>query len=294
MRKLENDGWKDFVRKTPPRRERTYKDWSKRFQRRQNEVRKPQDRFKFQFTTPALLNLISDWHVGHSTTEYKRIEDEINAITATANSFVILAGDVIDNMNWNPGQFEQMEQTPQQIGFARSVFKHMMDYGKLLHAIMGDHEGWLQKAGYDIYGEIRNQGISVSTGPTYFEMLVGKQKYNVSGAHQLPGHSIYNKTHPQMRAARFGSMHGSDVIFSGHNHQKGVSTSFTHELGMPQEVTYIALGPYKATDGWLAKKGWGSQKSLEMFGVALHLSMSEHAVETDLDIVRANERMRNG
>jgi len=95
-----------------------------------------------------------------------------------------------------------------------------------------------------------------------------------------------------MRAARFGSMHGADVIFSGHNHQKGVATSYTHEMGVPREVTYVALGPYKATDSWLAKKGFPAQQADEMFGVAVKFDGRTHEIVADMDILRANSRHR--
>jgi len=279
-------------RESPISQPPDFKGWSKRFKERQRNFIQDSQDVMYTFLVPSMINLLSDLHVGHPSTNYKRIEDEINAITGTPNSYVILAGDLIDNMNWNPGQFEQMEQTPEQVGYIRSVLKHLAGANKLLHHIQGDHDGWLAKGGMDIQKELPAMGVSVSNGPTFFHLSVGKQKYELAGAHQLPGHSIYNNTHPQMRAARFGSMHGADVIFSGHNHKKGISTSYTHELGEPKEVTYIALGPYKATDSWLLKKGFPSQNPKEMFGASIYLGDKKHEIETDLDIVRANKRMK--
>jgi len=132
-------------------------------------------------------------------------------------------------------------------------------------------------------------GVSVSNGPTFFHMNVQGERIEMAGAHQLPGHSIYNTTHPQMRAARFGSMHGADVIFSGHNHKKGIATSYTHELGKPKEVQYIALGPYKETDEWLSKKGFPRQKPEEMFGVSVIMDSKRHEIYVNPDIVDANK-----
>lgn len=274
--------------------EPSLKDWFGRFRERQQEFGQPQNEVTLSFLVPSIINLISDWHIGHPTTNYKRIEDEVNSISGTPNSYVILAGDEIDNMGWNPGQYQEMEQTPEQIGFLRAILRHLAGAQKLLHHIAGDHEAWTTKAGVNLQAELPPMGVSVSQGPTYFHVDIKNQHYEIGGCHQLPGHSIYNTTHPQARSLRFGSFHGVDVVFSGHNHKKGVATSFTHELGKPKEVHMIALGPYKSSDSWLAKKGFPPQQSDEMFGTAIYLDGKTHDIVVDMDILRMNNRMRNG
>lgn len=292
MRRLETGPDRAATRETPIKKSPSFRQWTKRFKERQNVFEQQENDVAFTFLVPSMINLMSDLHIGHPSVDYKRIENEVNAISSTPNSFVIFAGDLINNMNWNPGQMEEMEQTPEQVGYLRSILKHLAGAGKLLHHIQGDHDGWLKRSGMDIQKELPDMGVSVSNGPTFFHMKVGKNKYELAGAHQLPGNSIYNNTHPQMRAARFGSMHGADVIFSGHNHKKGMAKSYTHELGQPKEVTYIALGPYKSTDSWLSKKGFPGQKALEMFGASVYLNHRVREIETDMNIVRANKRMR--
>ena len=279
------------IRKSELEMPKSLQDWTERYKKRQEEFPDSSNEVSFEFIAAPLINLISDMHIGHPSTNYKRIEDEINAISETDNSFVIFAGDLINNMVWNPGQMEEMEQTPEQVGFLRSIFNHLTDKDKLLHSLQGDHDGWLKRSGMDVQTELPEKGVSVSNGPTYFHMDVGDKHYDMGGAHQLPGHSIYNVNHPQMRSVRFGAMHGADVVFSGHNHKKGVAKAYQHELGEPKETTYVALGPYKSKDDWLAKKGWAEQKPEEMFGVSVFLNKDVKEVETDLDIVRANKRM---
>lgn len=280
------------IERSPVKGERSIGDWFRRFKDRQEEFGQPDHDVALKFLVPSIINLISDLHIGHPTTHYKRIEDEVNAISGTPNSYVIFAGDLVNNMNWNPGQFNEMEQTPEQVGFMNSIIKHLTKAEKLLHAISGDHEGWLTKSGISLYDDLPDMGVSVSNGPTYFHVDVKNQHYEMAGAHQLPGNSIYNVTHPQMRAARFGSMHGADVIFSGHNHKKGIATSYTHELGKPKEVTYIALGPYKSTDEWLSKKGFPAQEPEEMYGTAVYFDGKTHEIVADMDILRLNKRMK--
>lgn len=290
MRQLET-GREGYTRETPVQDPLDFHGWSTRFKERQKDFPDNPNDVSLTFASPALISLISDLHLGHPSTDYKRVEDELTAVVNTPNSYVIFVGDLINNMNWNPGQFEEMEQTPEQILYLKEIFKYLTDHNKLLHSIQGDHDGWLSKSGYNIHNELADKGVSVSNGPTYIHAKVGKQEYDMGGAHQLPGHSIYNVNHPQMRAVRFGSMHGADVVFSGHNHKKGVAKAYQHELGKPKETTYIALGPYKAEDEWLAKKGYPQQSPEEMFGVSVYLDSLVKEVEVDLDIVRANKRV---
>jgi hypothetical protein len=189
---------------------------------------------------------------------------------------------------------EEMEQTPEQLGFMWSILKHLISNEKLIHVIEGDHDSdWLMRGGYSMKRELQDGGVSTSRGHTYLSVDVQKQHYDVMAAHQLPGSSMYNRNHPQARAMR-GAGHGADAIISGHNHQKGLSKTFSHELGKPKDVTLVALGSYKPTDSWLAKKGFPAQESQEMYGVALYFDGKTHDIVADMDIVRMNNRMRRG
>jgi predicted phosphodiesterase len=288
----------DVIRHNPVER-KTFGDWMSRFIGRQEDVggNEYKNKVEFTFTAQPLINLISDWHVGHPTTQYKRIEDEVNAILGTSNSFVALLGDEIDNMNWNPGQFEQMEQTPEQIQFFWAVARELAENDRLLFRISGDHDdSWLMKSGFDLASFVRDMGVNTTTGPTHMISNVGDERYVGLLAHQLPGHSMYNKNHPQMRAERFGAGRGADFIASGHNHQKQISESTVHiGEGETQNVHYIALGPYKPTDSWLQKKGFPPQNPIpnEMFGVSVLLDGQEHNVYVSPDIVEANHSHRD-
>lgn len=278
---------KPEFKRTPIPDPGSFEDWSARFQERANQFRQGQNNLEFRFTVPTTIVLMSDLHIGSPHTDYKRLEAEVNKICRTSNMYLILAGDLIDNMHWNPGQMGQAEQTPEQLAYLRAMLDKLGKKRKLLHSIGGDHDGWMMKQGFNISHEMHRWRASYSRGPTYFQIRIGHQVYWMAGAHQLPGHSIYNVTHPQMRSVRFGSMHGADVVFSGHNHKKGTAMAYQHELGEPQQTHYIALGPYKATDSYSQKKGWPTQKRLEMGGVAVKFHLQERKVSVYEDILRA-------
>jgi hypothetical protein len=208
---------------------------------------------------------------------------------------VVLVGDEIDNLTWNPGQMGEMEQTPEQINYFRALLQYFADNNKLLHRISGDHDGWLMKGGFNLQDEVRDRyKASTSQGPTYLDFKVDGTSYKFFGAHKLPGHSMYNRNHPQMRAERFAGGRGADVVFSGHNHQKGHAEDYAREWpGEPHLVHYIALGPYKQTDEYLAKNGFSRQRSKEMFGSAVKIHPGEKHVIYFEDIIEAN-KIRKG
>lgn len=284
----------EFIRNTPIQEPLDFKAWSQRFQDRQDQFIRGDNFVSLSFMGPVIINLLADLHVGHPSTDYKRIEQEADAIVRTANSFVIFAGDEIDNLFWNPGQMQEMEQTPEQIEYFRALLKYYSDNGKLLHRIGGDHDNWLMRAGFDLQREVvEKHWASVSTGPTYIEANVDEEQYRLHGAHQLPGHSMYNNAHPQMRSERFAGGRGADVIFSGHNHQKGHAEDHAYEWpGQPHLVHYVALGPYKQTDSWLEKKGFPQQSAKEMFGAAIKIHPGRKYVIYFEDILDANKRVK--
>ena len=256
--------------RTPLPPPQTFQDWSFRFTERASQFTPLQDSVTFKFKRPTTIALIADLHVGSPNTHYGQIEAEVEHIYQTPNMHVIYAGDEIDNLFFRPGVFEAAEQTPEQLSYLFAMFDYLAKRNKILHRIGGDHDGWLMKQGYDLSREMGQRwNASFNKGAAYFTIHIGDTIWRMGGAHQLPGHSIYNNNHKNMRAIRFGSMHGSDVVFSGHNHKKGIAMDFQHEFGVPHRTHYIALGPYKGSDSWLRKKGWAVQQPLEMFGCAV-------------------------
>ena len=130
-------------------------------------------------------------------------------------------------------------------------------------------------------------------GMSYLTLDVGEQQYNITLAHQLPGNSIYNNTHPQMRAAnRHGGAFGSHVVVSAHNHKKGYARDTVKGFGNQRiDSHYLALGPYKSQDDYSRKKGWAKQEPQEMYGASVLLSPDTHEVVYQHSILEAGQEM---
>lgn len=286
------------VLKTPTLKRLTFTDyWSPRFIKRQEEVLEAREQLtnnvEIQFPSERIcINFMGDLHTGGEC-DYSRVSQEIQTIVSTPNSYLMLMGDVIDGFFFNYAQMEQIEQVPEQIQYTKSMLKYLGENKKLLVGWAGDHEKWLDKMGNSLYADFyENTGAYYMYGVGYVTLSVGKTDYKLTGAHRLPGSSIYNQNHPQDRAMRFGGAWGSDIIVSAHTHKKGHSEKTIVGFGGEAvKVHQIALGPYKCQDEYSKKNGWSKQVPAEMYGSAVILDPKEKYVRYYDDILRANKEL---
>lgn len=279
---------------TPLPKERDFHYWSARFRERQDqykETRNDTDHIVIKFPDKSILNFIGDVHTGSPDSNYDRLEQEVETIVNTPNSYAVIVGDLVDGFFFNPAQFNEIEQTPEQYDYTYSLLKYLSSKKKLIAAWGGDHDQWAFKMGLDPYGQFAEKfGAYYMHGVGYITAQVGDNEYKLTGAHRMPGFSMYNNVHPQMRADRFGGAAGSDIIFSGHNHRKGHSEQAYKEFpGEARMVHYISLGPYKSTDDYAQKLGFAKLSPQEMYGCSVVLDRNTRQITYYNDILLANE-----
>ena len=268
--------------------------WADRFEKRQDEYKEHSPRsdnnISIKFHDDAIINFIGDIHTGNPDSDYKRLRQEIEVICNTPQSYVVLVGDIVDGYFFNPAQFEQIEQTPEQWKYIDSMLRYLAQHKKLLAAWGGDHDQWATKMGCDPYGQFSDKfGAYYMKGVGYIHAECGDNEYKITAAHRMPGFSMYNNVHPQMRNERFGGGAGSDIIVSGHTHKKGHSEQAFQEFGgAAHKVHYISLGPYKPEDDYSRKLGFAKQSPEQMYGCAIRISKdTKHVIYYD-DILDAN------
>ena len=241
------------------------------------------------FKEDIIVNFIGDIHAGSPTTEYKRVAQELEVIVNTPESYVILGGDLIDGFFFRPAQYEQIEQTPEQLAYMHSLIEFLAEHKRILVGYGGDHDqDWSMKSGTNPYYDFAEKtGAYYMHGIGFITLNVGEQPYKLCGAHRLAGHSMYNNVHPEMRLGK--TVQGSDIYFGLHTHQKGHAQQATKMFGNEDKlVTYISVGPYKSEDGYSRKMGWARQTPSEMYGSAIKLSSERFSVEYFEDILVAN------
>jgi predicted phosphodiesterase len=246
---------------------------------------------EISFKGDVLLNFMSDMHVGGAETDYQRIDQEIDAIVRTPNSYVWVLGDEIDAFFFLPAAYDAQEQTQQQYEYMYAMFKHLAEHKKLLIGTAGNHTLWIGRSGVNPYTHFtRETGAYFTHGMTYLTARVDEQIYKITANHELRGQSMYTHTHPQKRAYRFGSAQGSDVVVSGHWHTKEISQQGIGSFGEQSEVvTFIALGTYKAYDEYTRTKGFAKRTPNEMFGASIALRADKKQIKPFYDILEAHE-----
>lgn len=254
----------------------------------------PTNHVEIRLPRESCIAFIGDTHLGSPNTNYKRLKKEIYKIVETPDTYVMLMGDLIDAFFWNPAQMEQIEQVPEQIKIMRSVVDFLSDHKKLLVGWSGDHDGWAKRMGTNVQtGFSQRTGAYYLQGMGFVSLYIGEQEYKITGAHRLPGHSMYNKVHGQLRAEKFGGARNSDLIISGHTHKKGIAIDGIAEFGgKTRQVTYMSIGPYKSEDDYSKKMGWAKQTADQMFGTAAIFSKEEHHIDSHYDIIRACKAMK--
>lgn len=265
--------------------------WSSRFERKSQEYKEyapnKERHVIIRLPNPSRVSFIGDLHAGNPWTYHDRIRQEIEVIRNTPNSFVVLGGDAIDGFFFNPAQMEQIEQTPEQMRYLRALITTLGEENKLLVAWSGDHDGWQKKQGVDPYTEFAEKvGAYFMHGVGHITFKLEDKEIRLTGAHQLPGSSIYNKAHPATRASK--DIQGADIYVNFHTHAKAhLEQSVQLFGGDARWVHMCSAGPYKATDEYSRKKGWSQQNPEEMFGFTLELS--DKGIIYHKDILKAHK-----
>lgn len=272
--------------------EKPFSYWSSRARRRQSEYMETQERntcVEISLPDTSLITFSADHHIGGAETDYARIEQEAELIVNTPNSYVVLLGDLVDAFFFNPAQYQDLEQTPEQIEYARSYVKYLADNKKLLAVWTGNHDQWIKRSGFDPYRYIL-EGIDTYYfhGVGYVRADVAGEEYRITGNHMFKGSSLYNNVHPQRRAIN-EMAHGSDIVVSGHWHTKGISQQpFQGFGGESQIATMIALGTYKASDEYIRTYGFNNRDPKSMYGASVRLDKERHLVTPYYDTVEAH------
>lgn len=272
---------------------KTFEYWGDRFEVRQkqyNEAEIRKDKVEFLFDQEPIINVMGDLHIGSPNTDYKRINEEIEIICRTPNSYLMILGDTVDGFFFNPAEMEQMEQPPEQFRYINSIFEKVGKEKKLLVAFGGDHCTWAKKTGADPYEEFSSKfNAHYMHGVGFLTLKVGETDYKMIAAHRLPGFSMYNNSHPEMRLSK--DVQGADIYLGAHTHTKGYNQQEVQQFGGESRlVNFISVGPYKASDEYSRKKGFPNKTENGMYGCAFKLYKDHRQVKYYSSILEANSK----
>jgi hypothetical protein len=252
-----------LIREKTNGRQPSFYEWVDEFSRRRDlktevEGIPSEIDIKVETNEPIVIALIGDPHTGGYEVDYELLAHDIAFISQLKQGYVIFGGDVIDGFFFNPAQDYMIASYNQQRMFSHSMIQEVGE-DKILYFEEGDHDMWSSRMGTTVYDELRDKyNIPIVRGATKVNLQVGEQEYKILSAHQLPGSSMYNDTHPENRASKY-AVQGGDIYIGWHTHKKGISEQVTDTFDGDIKQLYVSNGPYKFSDEYSKKKGWASQ-----------------------------------
>lgn len=209
---------------------------------------------------PVGIAITSDWHLGASGVESKRLRADMRTIGQTDGLYVIGLGDYVEGVGiynkavgamyegrFNDGDLQEMA--------ALLMMKPAL--GKWLALASGNHDEWLRRAS----GLSRVQRLAKQLGPagqrpphfgqgggTVFAQ-VGDQRYVIAIVHNATGNSRLNTTNVQRRLFdSFPQWENCDIICCAHLHFNDLHIA-TRKGG---RCVYLRSGTAKTRDSYAA------------------------------------------
>lgn len=210
--------------------------------------------------TPIIIGLFGDQHMTGKEVDYEMLRRDVHFIAENPKCYTILGGDIVDGAAFNPAQDDKIASFTEESAMAIKMFD-MLGKESIIAALAGDHDMWSEKGGPTLYQTFRERyQTPLLRGSSVIKLKVGDIEYKIVCAHQLPGSSIYNKSHSENRESKFGRQ-GADIYAGFHNHCKALAQQPIDIAGEGTIMqTYVAGGPYKLTDSYSAKKGYGKKE----------------------------------
>ena len=274
--KYENLDSPILIREQTRGRKPSFYEWVDEFARRRdlkNNVEGLPEEVNIEIETnkPIIIALLGDIHTGGHEVDYELLAHDIGFIASHPNAYVIGGGDLLEGFFFNPAQDHQIATYNQQRMFVRSMVDEI-GHKKILFMECGDHDMWAERNGSTIYNEFGDEtNIPIVRGSTRTRIHLPNVEYKIVSAHCLPGHSIYNKSHPENRESKFGTQ-GADIYVGWHTHEKALAEQVADQFDEEIRQLYISGGPYKYSDEYAQKKGWSKQRAKRRGAVWLVLT----------------------
>lgn len=230
------------------------------------------DTISLEFADRLRIRGISDAHVGAAAQEEKRLKRDIDSVLAEEDSYVILLGDQIEAITLKDVRFragsvkrDMLDDLDSllnaQLREAIRTFKPLADEGRILGALLGNHELKCEEVGgIDIHRMfceglgIRDLGYSC-----LLRLTIGKHSHNTRKNLVIYAHHGHGGT-GKKSGASINSMEDlaadwdADIFFMGHNHKRHTSKATSFAVtgsGTPRllekERAFVRTGSYYKT-----------------------------------------------
>ena len=229
---------------------------------------------------------LSDIHWGHHDVDYKLVDNLLQTIEKTPDTYCIFGWNILDAAI--PSQFPDgvmwSGQTAQeQVYTFRDKILKLWKQNKILSAIGSGscHEGWMKKrTGWQIYRELfGDTDIPLLENGGYLDIQVGDENYRTAHFHKLKYWSSLNKVHGGLRA--LDRVANAEIVFTSHQHFAATGQSQRYNPPFSEDIAVIASGTCKTHDNW-SRDNFGTEG--EAGGQAIILFADKHKFQTIFDL----------
>lgn len=210
---------------------------------------------------PIAVCFPSDWHIGNTGTDHKRIIEDNKLIMGHPRLYCALGGDPVDNFiieKMISASRTQVAQVDVQWRLFRHLVAQLVESNSLLFVGAGNHDAWTQKvAGLDgISAALRGLPV-VNTGEGGFIRLrVGDVEYGVYRKHKPTRfNSKQNPTHFLKQMLRMGTPWDFDIGISEHFHDCNIEQG-EYRPGTGRHRVFVTTGSYKVKDEYSESLGY--------------------------------------
>ena len=215
---------------------------------REASVETPSDRV-------GLLVASGDKHFGCEGFDWAQFMHDSKLIQDTNNVYELELGDIVDNLFFS--RSEQIFNLAEQIQMLNSWAKMMVDKGKMLASVGGNHQEWMFKLfgvefymlafGYrDVVPYLRDGGD--------IHWRYGSVDYEIRANHKTHYNSNLNPHHTNHRTYWMVAPR-ADIIVSAHTHSLTNEHWAVHREGGDQDVYFGKSGSYKKKDRYRDANG---------------------------------------
>jgi hypothetical protein len=210
--------------------------------------------------TPAnrvgLLVASGDKHIGADGFDWAKFQYDTDLILKTPDVWELEMGDIVDNLFFNKD--EDIMNVREQIGVLNAWAKVMVEKGKVLATISGNHQEWMfGKMGVEFYMLAFGYGGHIphlrDGGDIFWKY--GNVLYRINSKHKTKYNSDLNPHHTNHRTFWMACPE-ADVILSAHTHSLSQESWSIVRDGKDRDVHFGKTGSYKAKDRYRDANGF--------------------------------------
>jgi hypothetical protein len=193
---------------------------------------------------------MADVHSGASGVDYVAFESDVELILRTPGLYVVLAGDIIDNMIKHLASVLANAMSPeQQWAWLAGLLTRLLP--KLLAIVGGNHEAWTAAfSGYAPLKQFADRlAVPYDSDEVLLKIILEKATYDIVIRHKYRFNSSDNPSHSVKKLWTFGD-YDFDVGVVGDKHVATVEPFVRHQ----QTKWVLRPGTYQVYSGF-AKRG---------------------------------------